>query len=111
MSRRRVSAGQLDQRLMVERRSYVADGGGGSTVSWLSLGSVWGKAEARSSRETTTEGRMTASFSVRFTIYDMEIHETDRIIWRGEAYNINGVMREGGRRGKLRIDATRGGMD
>jgi hypothetical protein len=54
-------------------------------------------------------GRMTAVLPVTFTIYNRtDIDERCRIMWRGEAYNILSIFREGARALHLQIDAQRG---
>ena len=56
-----------------------------------------------------TEGRMSATYIVLFTIYNRDdLSEVDRILWNGEAYNIRNIRREGGRKLRLVIEAERG---
>ena len=105
-------AGAMDQRITLERRVKTADGAGGSTEAWASLASdatPWANVKAKAGREAMTEGRVAASFTVLFTIYNRDdVDETCRVIWQGVAYNIRGIRRETGRAIRLVIEAERG---
>ena len=105
-------AGSMDQRITLQRRVATADGAGGETLSWADLTSdprPWAMVVAKAGRENMQEGRMAATFTVLFTIYNRDdLTETDRILWDGVAYNIRGIRREGGRKLRLVIEAERG---
>lgn len=107
-----VETGQLDQKITLQRLAKTADGYGGATSAWADYdtnASVWAHVRAKAGRESTDEGRMTASFIVLFTIYNRtDIDPRDRIVWNGETYNIRGLRTEGGRRLMLVIEAERG---
>jgi len=106
-----MDAGHMDQRITIERRTEVADGVGGVTLTWASLanGVVWAAVKAKAGRESLTEGRMNAVFVVEFTIYNRsDIDELCRVQWRGDVYNIRNVRREGGRKLRVVLDAERG---
>ena len=107
-----MNAGDLEQLVTIERKTATADGGGGVTETWAALATdpqVWANVEAKSGRESLVEGRQTAIFVVVFTIWNRDdITELDRIIWDDVAYNIRGILRSGGRRMMLRIEAERG---
>lgn len=107
--------GQLDQRITFQRITTTSDGAGGSTVAWANLPSnatVWAKVQTRVGRvgrEVMVEGRMTAQSPVTFTVhYRGDVSEMDRIVWAGENYQIRNVIRHGGRKLFLEIDAERG---
>lgn len=100
--------GLLDQRITLQRRTETADGGGGVSRSWATLATVWASVKAKASRESVSEGRMSAVFAVMFTIRNRDVRETDRISWNGEVYNIRGVMREGTRPLYVVVEAERG---
>ena len=104
--------GKLDQRITFERLTASPDGIGGTTQTWASLSvnpSVWAAVKARPGREGMVGGRMTAQTPTTFTIYWRDdVTELDRITWGGEAYQIRNVLRQGGRKLYLEIDAERG---
>lgn len=104
--------GHLDQRITLQRLTRTADGFGGLTDAWADYPTnarVWAYVRAKAGRESMDEGRMTASFTVLFTIYNRnDIDPRDRIVWQGVNYNIRGLRQEGGRRLMLVIEAERG---
>lgn len=107
--------GKLDQRVTFQRRTATPDGGGGETYAWANLAhnpTVWAHVVAKAGRETLTEGRMNASFTVLFHIHNRrDIDLRDRIMWQGVPYNIRGIRDEGGRALRLTIEAERGVAD
>lgn len=104
--------GGMDQAITLQRLTRTADGYGGSTDAWADYPSnarVWANVRAKAGRESTDEGRMTASFIVLFTIYNRtDVDPRDRIVWQGVNYNIRGLRTESGRRVRLVIEAERG---
>ena len=106
------TAGHMDQRITLQRKVLTPDGAGGTAMSWVDYASnarPWAHVQAKAGRESMTEGRMAAQFTVLFIIYNRsDVTETDRILWNGEAYNIRGIRREGGRDLRLVIEAERG---
>ena len=107
-----MSAGTLDQQITLQRFTRTPDGGGGFTEAWADFvtdATPWANVKAKGGREGMTEGRTTATFVVVFTIYNRaDVTELDRIMWGGIAYNIRGILREGGRQLMLKIEAERG---
>lgn len=110
-----MSAGSKDQQITLQRMTSTADGIGGTTRVWANLATdahVWAHVRAKAGREQMDEGRMAASFTLLFTIYNRsDLTELDRIRWNGENYNIRGLRREGGRNLDLVIEAERGVAD
>lgn len=104
--------GRMDQRITFQRFATVADGGGGVSRVWADMASnatVWAAVKSRATREATSEGRMNATYTVEFTIYNRsDISELDRLTWGGEVYNIRGIRRTGTRDLRLVIEAERG---
>lgn len=107
-----MSAGNLDQPITLQRFTRTADGGGGFTDVWADFAAdpnPWAGVKAKAGREGLVEGQTTATFVVVFTLYNRtDVAELDRIIWNGVTYNIRGVLREGGRKLMLKIEAERG---
>jgi SPP1 family predicted phage head-tail adaptor len=101
--------GKLDQFITIERRDRTADGMGGHTEAWVAWAEVWANAKAKGGRESLDEGRTNAVFVVVFTIHNLpELNEENRAKWNGEAYNIRGILREGGRPIYMKFEAERG---
>jgi SPP1 family predicted phage head-tail adaptor len=104
--------GKMDQRITLQRVTETPDGIGGTTRGWSDLAvnpSPWARVIAKAGREGMTEGRMTATYIVLFTIWNRDdLSEVDRILWNGEAYNIRNIRREGERKLYLVIEAERG---
>ncbi|WWT39532.1 head-tail adaptor [Microcystis phage Mae-JY02] len=104
--------GQLDQRVTLQRYAETPDGGGGATRTWASLAqtpTVWAHVKPRLGSERMEEGRMNAAAFATFTIrYRDDITELDRIVWKGEAWNIRRIMRVSQRNQYLEVDAERG---
>lgn len=104
--------GKMDQRITLQRATETPDGFGGTVRGWSNLRidpCPWAAVIAKAGRESTSEGRMSATYIVLFTIYNRDdLSEVDRILWNGEAYNIRNIRREGGRKLHLVIEAERG---
>lgn len=104
--------GRMDQQITFQRKVQTPDGGGGVTEAWANFASnatVWAAVKTRVGREVMVEGRMTAQSPTTFTVhYRSDVSETDRILCDGEAYQIRNVIRHGGRKLFLEIDAERG---
>lgn len=107
-----VQIGKLDQRITLQRFTETPDGIGGVTRTWAILASVptvWAHVQPRLGREGLEQGRMNASLMATFTIrYRSDITELDRIVWRGETWNIRRIMRTTQRAQFLEVDAERG---
>lgn len=104
--------GRLDQRITLQRYTETPDGIGGVTETWADLATtpkVWANVKPRLGRENMAEGRMTATLLSTFTIrYRADVTELDRIIWKGEPWNIRRIMRVSQRQQYLEVDAERG---
>jgi SPP1 family predicted phage head-tail adaptor len=104
--------GDADQRITFQRATATPDGIGGQTLVWANLSSVptvWAKVTPRVGKESMGEGRMNATLTATFTVrYRSDVTELDRILWRGEAWNIRRILRKSGRNLWLDIDAERG---
>ena len=89
----RLGAGLRDQRVTVERLTETPDGGGGVSRAWTVLGSLWVAAKWVGGSEQPARGAVREVVRYRFTAdagsaEALGITAADRIIWRGEPYNI-----------------------
>lgn len=105
-------AGEADQRITFQRFAKTADGIGGLVQAWANVPqtpTVWAKVTPRLGGESMENGRVAATSVATFTVrYREDVAETDRILWRGEPWNIRRVMRRSERGQWLDIDAERG---
>lgn len=102
-------AGQLDQRLTIQRESNTSDGMGGDTVEWCKVQNVWANVSPASGNEKEFGGQLTGEYTNVFTIRNNKtILDSDRIVWDGDFYNIRAIAKEGGRKLYLVIAAERG---
>lgn len=101
--------GTMDQRITLQRLAETPDGCGGVTHAWSDLATVWASVRTKSAGEDLTNGRINATAVSTFWIWNRsDLTEIDRLVWGGEVYNIRGVLRQGGRRLRLQIEAERG---
>lgn len=105
-------SGELDQRITFQKRSSVPDGMGGSTTTWVNVGTldtVWAHVRAKSGREVTEFDRVNAQASQLFVIRKRnDILESYRILWDGEAFNIRHIPKPKTRAMYMEIEAERG---
>jgi SPP1 family predicted phage head-tail adaptor len=107
-----MSAGQLDQRITFQANTATPDGMGGNTKAWANFATtptVWAGVKAGRGNEGMDEGGTVASGLWLFTIrYRADVNEVDRLLWRGEPYNIRNVKRTSQRDLLVVIEAERG---
>jgi SPP1 family predicted phage head-tail adaptor len=101
--------GEMNERVQIIRETRTSDGAGGQTLSLTTLASVWAHVRPRSGREMERFDRVNASAMYLFVIrYRTDVEESDRILWKGEFYNIRYIAQGTGRALYLEIDAERG---
>jgi SPP1 family predicted phage head-tail adaptor len=101
--------GEMNERVQIIRETRTSDGAGGQTLSLTTLASVWAHVRPRSGREMERFDRVNASAMYLFVIrYRTDVEESDRIMWKGEFYNIRYIAQGTGRALYLEIDAERG---
>lgn len=105
----RGGAGALDHRVTLQRRVEAHDGMGGTELRWVSVADVWAAVMPKSGRETLVEGRVNATYTVVFEIWNRsDVSEVSQIIWNGQAYNVRSVLQAGYSPLKLRFEAEAG---
>ena len=88
----RITAGQLDQRLTLQRRGAGVDVLGQPSGAWTYVDEVWGKARPLRSRELFAAGQVQNVSDVEFTVrWRDDIASTWRIVWRGVPHDITGT--------------------
>lgn len=74
----------LDQRVRIEREVRVPDGGGGASVEWVELVTVWARVEPLTGRERDHAQQAQHPADYRVTMrYRTDVRESDRLIWDG----------------------------
>lgn len=108
-------AGDLDQRITFQSFTTTPNGMGGEVKAWANIASVptvWAGVVAGSGGEGFEEGRTNATATTTFTIRNRsDVSEVNRIVWRGENYNVRQVKRMGSRALYAEIVAERGVSD
>lgn len=101
--------GEMNERIQIIRETRASDGAGGQTLTLSTLASVWAHVRPRSGREMERFDRINASAMYLFVIrYRTDVEESDRILWKGEFYNVRYIAQGTGRNLYLEIDAERG---
>lgn len=101
--------GEMNERISIVRESRTSDGAGGQTLTLTTLATVWAHVRPRSGREMERFDRINASGMYLFVIrYRTDVEESDRILWKGEYYNIRFIAQGSGRTMYLELDAERG---
>ncbi|MGY0794635.1 phage head closure protein [Azospirillum argentinense] len=104
----RTGAGELDQRVAIEREDRIGDGGGGATVAWVPVCTVWAKVWPVSGDERARAQQREASVLVRMRIRRRgDVAPEMRARWNGQTFNIRFVA-DAGRDPFLTLDCETG---
>lgn len=90
------SAGELDKRIRIERRSQdgdARDSHGQPVDPWVLVVECWAKVEPIRGREFFSAERVQSEVTTRFTIRNRAgILPTMRVVWRGNAFEVTDVI-------------------
>lgn len=76
------TAGKLAERIRFDQETRVADGGGGSSITWASQGERWASVEPLRGREQLEAMKLEASSLYKVTIRnDFAVNPAWRITW------------------------------
>jgi len=104
--------GRLDQKISLERKAKVRDGGGGEIHSWIALttdAAPFARVELIGGSEGEVSGQVMARIRAKFTIRNRsDISERDRIIWNGRVWNITSLGLRTARARYQILEATAG---
>lgn len=104
-----IGAGELDQRVRIEKPASTPDGRGGTVKGWAELATVWARVRPISGRERAAAGQIEAAATYRVTIRRRTDVTADcRILWQGMAMNIRFVPASGSRAMWTVIDCDAG---
>jgi len=104
-----IGAGELDQRVTLQRPDSAPDGRGGVTKGWSDIATVWARVRPISGRERAAAGQIEAAATYRVTIRRRtDITADCRIVWQGIVMNIRSVPASGSRAMWTVIDCEAG---
>lgn len=82
-------AGDLNQRIRIERRVKGGNSRGEVTYTWLPVVTVYAQASPLRGRDLFAAAQAHSEITTRFRIrYRTGVDETMRVIWKGSAYDI-----------------------
>lgn len=88
-----MKAGRLRHRITIERPIEVEDEGGGRSIAWVPLETVWGSIEGRSGRERYHAQQIESVYSHLITIrYRAGIEPEMRARHKAHVYNVRAVL-------------------
>lgn len=91
--------GRLRHRVTLQQRLRSGDEGGGATISWGPIATVWAEITARSGREIVLGDTPTARGAYRIVMrYRSDLDATMRLEWAGRVFEILSVRDESGTR-------------
>lgn len=109
-----VSAGELDQRVTLQRKTVTQASNGEPTTTWSPIGTLWAKVQQLTGRDQIAAQQVQYPADVRIIIRHRPslTPEDHRLIWQGAPYEIVGQPAQVGPRGEwLEIMATHGVRD
>lgn len=106
-------AGDLRERISVQRKSVTRNSIGEEVVTWPEYVELWAQAEPLRGREFFAAAQMQSSVEMRFRIRyraDLAV-DTDRVVWRGTVYDIRSVIDADARRNVTELMCASGVHD
>lgn len=88
-----VTIGKLTERITLQSETRSADTGGGASVSWSTVATVFAQVTPLSGGERWAAGQQLGTQTYRFTIRARaDLSTAQRLQWRGLSYNIQSYM-------------------
>lgn len=104
-----MTAGQLRERVTIQQESLTPDGGGGSTLAWADVATVWASVEPLSGRERMQAQQLESAVDYRVKIrHRADVTAGMRLVWGSAIMNIRAVYNEDRKRKYLTLDSERG---
>lgn len=104
----RFDAGELRERITIQRATETPDGVGGQERTWAVLRTVRAKVTSHRARESVEAEALSGINSYKIIIRKTDVDWKDRLIWRGETLAVTGVTFINPERTLMQIDAERG---
>lgn len=112
MGVRTIGAGNLDQRVTLQQRDASLNTLGQASDTWTNVAEVWARVEPLKGREFFAAGQMQSEATTRITIrYLAGVTERNRVLWRGQPYDISAVIEPDGHKQTLELMAVAGVRD
>lgn len=109
MRRAALDLGELDQRVVFQRKTRTQDGAGGAAKSWSDVATVWAHVRPLRGRERQDGGRAEGVREYLVVVrWRDDLLDGDRIEWRGRYLNIRFPQDRGRRSEYLEIEAEMG---
>lgn len=84
---------EMDQRVQLQQRSVTQDAVGQDTITWSTTATVWAQVQALRGREFFAAAQVQQEQTLKVRIrYRAGIDATWRLLWRGVAHDIIGVV-------------------
>lgn len=89
-----MQAGQLRERIAIQRNTPAGDGMGGETQSWSTVATVWGRVrmmqgtEQYSAASERVQGAITHKVNLRQKAGGVTLNHEDRFLWQGRTLEI-----------------------
>lgn len=88
-----ITPSDLKHKIQIYRLTEVADPLGGFTTSWILHKTKWSKVKPMSGRELIHADKIDATAASTFTVrFDAGILESDKIVFKGNDYNIRSIV-------------------
>lgn len=88
-----IGAGKLNALIEVQEQELTPDGGGGHVKTWKTVGQLWANWKHQSMWERLNAMQLQSGVRHRiFVRYNEFITPAHRIVYRGKAFNILGVV-------------------
>lgn len=89
-------AGKLDRRIVLQAFTTTQDGYGEENESWSTFATVWAQVMPFTGRERFVADQVSGEADTRFRIrWRSDIDVTQRIVYDGDTYDIEGVIEIG----------------
>lgn len=88
-----MTAGKLRERITIQSETSTSDGGGGYTVGWSNVATVWAQVKPQRGNEALEAMQMrdTQLYDVIIR-YRTDVLPKNRITWNNRIFNIRAVM-------------------
>lgn len=104
---RKLSAGHLRHRIIIQSRSDASDGRGGNAPTWGTHVTVWARVAPVSAYERLQAGRLEGGVSHKVTLrYTSGVTNAMRVSWGSRTFQIVGVRNPGEDDGILELDCV-----
>jgi SPP1 family predicted phage head-tail adaptor len=94
-----IDPGELDRKITIQRASGAQDAYGEGLNVWYDLAEVWAKVEWNTKNNSEGEGasQIVQRDVISFTVRHRDVTARDRVKYRDDYYDIEGVAEMGGR--------------